>query len=140
MASPVLLEVEVRYLDELGGRVCGPLADVDAGAVVLGRLVRCFPTHGNQVNYPGWLWSATMCHLVGYESLLERDRLWLADFDPTVSGISSQPLWMAGRDGGVPRRHVIEHPFRFHIHHHKNWSRSAARFAPAITGVARRMP
>lgn len=47
-----------------------------------------------------------MNRLVGYESLLERDRLWLADFDPTVLGIASQPLWMSGRDGGVLRRHV----------------------------------
>lgn len=43
---------------------------------------------------------------MGYESLLERDRLWLADFEPTVSGIASQPLWMSGRDGRVLRRHV----------------------------------
>ncbi len=83
-----------------------PLADVDARAVVLGRPVRSFPTYRNQANYPGWLWSATMGRLVGYESLLERDRLWLADFDPTVGGIASQPLWMSGRDGGVLRRHV----------------------------------
>ena len=47
-----------------------------------------------------------MGHLVGYESLLERDRLWLADFDPTVRGIASQPFWMSGRDGSVLRRHV----------------------------------
>lgn len=47
-----------------------------------------------------------MGRLVGCESLLERDRLWLADFDPTVSGIASQPLWMSGRDGSDPRRHV----------------------------------
>lgn len=47
-----------------------------------------------------------MDRLVGYESLLERDRLWLADFDPTVLGIASQPLWMSGRDGSVLRRHV----------------------------------
>ena len=102
MASPGPLEVEVRYLDKRGDWVCRPLADVDAGAVVLGRPVRSFPTYRNQGNYPGWLWSATMGRLVGYESLLERDRLWLADFDPTVSGIASQPLWMSGRDGKCP--------------------------------------
>lgn len=33
------------------------------------------------------VWSATMGRLVGRESPLERDRLWLADFDPTASGI-----------------------------------------------------
>ena len=37
MASSRLGAVEVRYLDERGDWVCGPLADVAAGAVVLGR-------------------------------------------------------------------------------------------------------
>ena len=106
MASRGLLDVEVRYLDEHGDAVAGRLDGVDADAVVAGRPVRRFPTHRNQSNYPGWLWSATMGRLVGYESLLERDRLWLADFDPTVSGIASQPFWMSGRDGSVLRRHV----------------------------------
>lgn len=55
MATPGPLEVEVRYLDELGGWVCGPLADVDAGAVVLDRPVRSFPTYKDQGNYPGWV-------------------------------------------------------------------------------------
>ena len=43
--------------------------------------------------------------LVGYESLLERDRLWLADFDPNVRWIASQPFWLSGRDGSSLRRH-----------------------------------
>ncbi len=49
---------------------------------------------------------STTQSLVGYESLLERDRLWLADFDPAVSWVSSQPFWVSGRDGSVLRRHV----------------------------------
>lgn len=49
---------------------------------------------------------STTHSLVGYESLLERDRLWLADFDPAVSWVSSQPFWVSGRDGSVLRRHV----------------------------------
>ena len=47
-----------------------------------------------QQNYPGWLWTATTSSLTGYESLLERDRLWLADFDPRVRWIVSQPFWI----------------------------------------------
>lgn len=47
-----------------------------------------------------------MGRLVGYESLLEHDRLWLADSDLTVSRIASRPLWMSGRDGSVQRRHL----------------------------------
>ncbi|MEP7330565.1 MAG: hypothetical protein ABI692_00610 [Terracoccus sp.] len=33
---------------------------------------------------------------VGYESLLERDRVLLADFDPAVVGIVYQPFWISG--------------------------------------------
>ncbi|MBK8445666.1 MAG: TnsA-like heteromeric transposase endonuclease subunit [Micropruina sp.] len=106
MASRALVDVEVRYLDERGDSVASRLAEVEAEAVVGGRPVRRFPSHRNQSNYPGWLWSVTMGRLVGYESLLERDRLWLADFDPTVRGIASQPFWMSGRDESVLRRHV----------------------------------
>lgn len=106
MASHGLLDVEVRYLDQRGDAAVGQLAGVNPEAVVAGRPVRRFPTHRKQSNYPGWLWSVTMGRLVGYESLLERDRLWLADFDPTVRGIASQPFWMSGRDGSVLRRHV----------------------------------
>jgi hypothetical protein len=57
-------------------------------------------------NNPGLLWTATTGSLVGYESLLERDRLWLADFDPAVRQISGRPFWVAGRDGPTARRHV----------------------------------
>ena len=64
------------------------------------------PTYRGQRNYPGWLWTATTGSLVGYESLLERDRLWLADFDPSVRWVASQPLWLSGRDGSRIRRHV----------------------------------
>lgn len=38
--------------------------------------------------------------------MLERDRLWLADFDPSVRWVASQPLWLSGRDGSRIRRHV----------------------------------
>ena len=37
MASGGLLDVEVRYLDERGEEVTGPLAGVDVEAVVAGR-------------------------------------------------------------------------------------------------------
>ncbi len=43
MASRGLLEVEVRYLEERGDAVAGRLAEVNAEAVVAGRLVRRFP-------------------------------------------------------------------------------------------------
>lgn len=106
MASRSELEVEVRYLDERAGWVIGPLSGVNSSAVVQGRPVRSFPTYIGQRNYPGLLWSATTGTLLGYESLLERDRLLLADFDPKVTAIASQPFWICGRDGRELRRHV----------------------------------
>jgi hypothetical protein len=44
--------------------------------------------------------------LVAYESLLEQDRLWLADFDPTVRCIASQPFRLTTREGSGSHRHV----------------------------------
>ncbi len=100
------LSAEVRFLDANGLMVPSLLGKVDAAAVVRGGPVRPFPSYRGQRNYPGWLWTATTRSLVGYESLLERDRLWLADFDPTVRWIASQPFWLSGRDGSTSRRHV----------------------------------
>lgn len=75
--------------------------------MVRGEPVRLFPSNRDQRDYSGWLWAATTRSLVGQEkSLLERDRVWLADFDPTVRWIASQPFWLSGRDGTTLRRHV----------------------------------
>lgn len=41
-----------------------------------------------------------------YESRLELDRLWLADFDPSVTWIAAQPMWLRSRDGTAIRRHT----------------------------------
>jgi hypothetical protein len=32
---------------------------------------------------------------------LVRDRLWLADFDPSVTAIASQAFWVSWRDGSM---------------------------------------
>lgn len=106
MASVGLLEAEVRFVRADGESVTNTLGNLDGAEVVRGAPVRSMPTYKGQRNYPGLLWTATTESLVGYESLLERDRLWLADFDPSVSWISSQPLWLSGRDGSSQRRHV----------------------------------
>lgn len=103
--------VEVRFLDGNGAVVSSSLGKVDAAAVVRGGPVRPFPSYRGQRYYPGWLWTATTRSLVGYESLLERDRLWLADFDPTVRWIAGQPFWLSGRDGSTSRRHVPDFLF-----------------------------
>lgn len=88
-------EAEVRFLS-VDLWVSSTLGKVDAAAVVAGRPARSFPTDKGQRNYPGLLWTATTGSLVGYESLLKRDRLWLADFDPAVRAIFGQPFWLTG--------------------------------------------
>lgn len=85
------------------------LAAVEVSAVAARSPVREFSWHPRQGNYPGWLWTATTGTLVGYESLLERDRVLLADFDVAVAGIASQPFWLSGLDEGVQRRHAPDH-------------------------------
>lgn len=92
-----------------GQPITTTLGKVDGADIVRSRPVRSFPTYPGQQNYPGWLWTATNDSLVGYESLLERDRLWLADFDPQVRWIAGQPFWMSGRDGSRLRRHVPDY-------------------------------
>ncbi|MFT4294625.1 MAG: TnsA-like heteromeric transposase endonuclease subunit [Micropruina sp.] len=106
MGSAALQDTEFRYRAVAGDWVVTRLGEADLAEVVRGLPVRAFPTYRGQRNYPGWLWLSTTCSLVGYESLLERDRLWLADFDPAVSWVSSQPFWVSGRDGSQVRRHV----------------------------------
>jgi hypothetical protein len=100
------VDVECRFLDGGGAWSTTTLGKVDGAEVVRGRPVRTMPTYRSQRNYPGLLWTATTLSLVGYESLLERDRLWLADFDPSVRWVASQPLWLSGLDGSRVRRHV----------------------------------
>ena len=85
------------------------LGEVEAAQIVAGSPVREFSWHPRQGNYPGWLWTATTGTLVGYESLLERDRVLLADFDVEVTAIASQPFWVSGLDEDVPRRHAPDY-------------------------------
>ncbi len=92
-----MAEAEVRFLT--ADRVSSTLGKVEAAAVVAGHPARSFPPYKGQRNYYGLLWTATTGTLVGYESLLERDLLWLADFDPAVRRICGQPFLVDG-----PRR------------------------------------
>lgn len=75
-------------------------------AIVGGLPVRVPPAYRGQRNYPGLFWAASNQRTLVYESLLELDRLWLADFDPTVVAIATQPLQVRGRDGAALRSHV----------------------------------
>ncbi len=99
-------DIEAHYVSADGGAVSTTLGAVDSLRLVHGLPVRDIPSHAGQRHYPGLFWSATTRGHVWYESLLELDRLWLADFDPEVEWIASQPVWLVGLDGTTRRRHV----------------------------------
>lgn len=70
---------------------------------------REFRWYRKQRHFSGSYWSATMEAPVGYESRLEYVNLLLADFDPRVVWILSQPFLMEGDDRGTTRRHVPDY-------------------------------
>lgn len=82
------------------------LALVDAHEVISGDPIRLPPSHKGQRNFPGLFWLAKTQRTVVYESLLERDRLWAADFDPDITAVATQPLQLQGKDGAHLRRHI----------------------------------
>jgi hypothetical protein len=97
---------EVSYIADDGEPVTVHFDRVDAGRVVRGRPVRIPVSRAGQRNYSGLYWSSTTHKHLVYESLLERDRLLLADFCPSVEWMAVQPFWMHGYDGSTFRRHV----------------------------------
>ena len=97
---------ELKYIAEDGTPVTTTVQSADAA-----RLSRALPVRGTrsytgQRHYSGLFWSATTSGHVRYESLLELDRLWLADFDPEVAWIAAQPMWILQHDGERTRRHA----------------------------------
>jgi hypothetical protein len=71
--------------------------------------VRKFVSYKGQKNFTGLRWTATTgCH-VGFESWLERDNLMLLDYDPQVTGISSQPFVLHWHDGVRERKHTPDY-------------------------------
>jgi hypothetical protein len=98
--------VSVRYRAAAGEFVDTTLDRVSPEHVVAGRPVREFRSYKGRRHYSGWYWSATTRTLLAYESRLELARIMLADFDPDVSGIATQPFQLAGREHGVLKRHV----------------------------------
>lgn len=99
-------QITLRYVDGEGAEVVTTLAKAEAGLIADGLPVRSFNSYAGMRHYPGWWWSATTSSLLPYESLLERDRLLLADFDRDVVAIASQPFGLTGRLRGTVRRHV----------------------------------
>ena len=102
-----LSAVQVQYRRGDGAdAVLSSMEQVSAAAIVAGTPVRTPTSRKENRHYPGLFWSSTTNRHVVYESLLELDRLWLADFDRDVVGIATQPMHLSGRDGSTLRRHV----------------------------------
>lgn len=93
-------------MQESGDPVATTLAAADPYRMILGLPVRKVRSHPHQRHYSGMFWSATNRGHVLYESRLELDRLWLADYAPEVVRIAAQPMWLCGPDGKTMRRHA----------------------------------
>lgn len=83
-----------------------PFESLDASVAAEAAPWRTFRWRRGQKHYSGWYWSATMGHLVGYESRLELARLMLADWDPDVVAVASQPMLLLFTCDGHARRQV----------------------------------
>lgn len=99
-------EVRLEFAPGEGARVATTLDEADPTVIVGGQPVRSLPSYAGMRHYPGWWWSATTGDLVAYESLLERDRVMIADFDKAVDAIAAQPFGLTGSLDGVKRTHV----------------------------------
>lgn len=101
--------IDVGFVGPDGGQVRIALADAVAARFEVVAPMRAFPSYKRQRHFPGKWWSATTNRHIGYESWLERDQLMLLDFDPGVSGIASQPLWLFWQEGGKRRSHIPDY-------------------------------
>ncbi|MEU4159220.1 TnsA-like heteromeric transposase endonuclease subunit [Actinoplanes sp. NPDC026670] len=98
--------VKLDYRQADGTRVTTRLDRVRVDELVTSRPVREFRAYQGRKHYSGWYWSSTMQDQVVYESLLEKNRIMLADFEDTVTSIVAQPFQLTGQDGTVERRHI----------------------------------
>lgn len=96
---------EIRFVTEGGDEIISQVRDHRISSMARAQPVRLPPSHAGQRHYPGLCWTRTTSDHVVYESLLERDRILLADFDPEVVWITAQPFWIAGDDKATGRRH-----------------------------------
>lgn len=103
---PTVADVTVLSLDQSGAERIVPLAGAVAGSLVQGTPVRQFRMHKGQPHWSGQWWCATTCDLETYESRLELARLVLADHDPLVVDLLSQPFTLRTKIGPKVRRHI----------------------------------
>ncbi|ETZ32887.1 TnsA-like heteromeric transposase endonuclease subunit [Mycobacterium intracellulare] len=101
--------IHASYKMSSGSEIVVDWSALDADAVARGRPWRTFPWYLGQRNYSGLYWCATERAHVGYESRLELSRLMVADFDPAVKRIASQPFWLNAVVDGRPLRRVPDY-------------------------------
>jgi hypothetical protein len=101
------LRFSLEYVRGDGARHREPLTACAGGRFEEAAPVRSFRWAKGAAHFPGLWWSSTTLGHVGFESWLERDHVMLMDFDPSVTGIASQPFWLHWQHGdGRPRRHA----------------------------------
>jgi hypothetical protein len=110
-ARAAALDATVVSRDASGVERVTPLAQASAAALVAGRPVREFRMHKNQQHWSGSWWCATTEDLEIYESRLELSRLILADFDPDVADVLSQPFVLRQVVDGKTRLHTPDFLF-----------------------------
>lgn len=96
----------MRYCNVVGDEVTTTWDLARAHDIVDGLPVRIPPSYRRQRSYPGLFWASTHRRMLVYESLLELDRLWLADFDSTVERIATQPFEVRSGDDHSAFKHV----------------------------------
>lgn len=102
-------ETLIEYLDTRGALITHGIGEVDVTAVALevSPPVRTVPSWQGKNVYEGSYWSSTVRRHVRFESLLEREWLISADFDPDAVAFQWQPFvlkWPRGTKGH--RSHV----------------------------------
>lgn len=95
----------------LGDQSSTTFLDLTPGAVTRAGVARKVPEYVGQKNVPVRYWCVTTQSHIFCESKLERERLVLADFDPDVESMTSQPFWLQGVFRGKPIKHVPDFMF-----------------------------
>lgn len=103
--------VAIRTQDDVVVR--RPLGEVDWASFPDAIPWRRFQSYRGQGHYSGLYWSATMGDHVPYESRLELEALVLADFDPAITWIRSQPFRLESAEASTKQTHVPDYLFRF---------------------------
>jgi hypothetical protein len=95
--------VEVRFGS---GEEPYPFLTVSPSDILRGGPGRDIPTYHGQSSKPVTYWFAKTGEHIKVESKLERTRLMLMDFDPSVARVKSQPFLMTGPHQGKVFNHV----------------------------------